>query len=68
MTVSIQINEKEMYNDIVGMLENVAKRRLEIETFVIDMGFCHGTSGIAIIFDKIYNHTGKNVFLETSKY
>jgi hypothetical protein len=68
LIVTIQINEKEMYEDIVAMLENVAKRRLETESFVIDSGFCHGTSGIAIIFDKIYNHTRKNIFLETSKY
>jgi lantibiotic biosynthesis protein len=68
LIVTIQINENVIYNDIVAMLKNLAQRRLETESFVIDSGFCHGTSGIAVIFDKIYNHTGKNIFLETSKY
>jgi hypothetical protein len=68
LIVTNQICENQMYNDVVSMLEKVANRRLETESFEIDAGFCHGSSGIAIIFDKIYEHTGMNVFLETSKY
>lgn len=68
LLVSSHISQKQMYSDVVNMLEIVANRRLETENFEIDAGFCHGSSGIAIIFDKIYKHTGMNVFLETSKY
>lgn len=68
LNAAIVTDEIEIINDVVNKLENVAKRRLEIETSVSDAGFCHGTSGNSIIFKNIYNLTGKNIFLDASEY
>ena len=55
-------------NDVVQMLELVAKRRIYSETYVRDAGFCHGASGIAHIFNRLYRNTGNVCFEETAKY
>lgn len=68
LIVAIQIDEMEVYHDVVDKLEKVADRRVETESFEIDSGFCHGSSGMAVIFNNIYKHTGKEIFLEASRY
>jgi len=65
---SLLINENEIYNNVVEKLENVVKRRSLVDYVDFDAGFCHGTSGIAIIFNNIYTLTGKSIFLEASEF
>lgn len=54
--------------DITNMLENVAQRRFYAETLVNDAGFCHGASGIAHIFNRLYLQTDNTVFGESRNY
>lgn len=56
------------YNNIMLKLEKVAQRRFETEPIPADFGFCHGSSGIAAIFNNIYHMTGNDIFLSTSEY
>ncbi|WP_375563077.1 lanthionine synthetase LanC family protein [Bernardetia sp. OM2101] len=56
------------YDSIVSMLRTVAQRRDYEQNFTIDAGFCHGTSGLAIMFLNIYKITNEEFFLETANY
>lgn len=48
-------------------LFNAERRNLNANA-VIDASLCHGTSGIALIFYKMYIYTRIELFLETSQY
>ncbi|MGG8497558.1 lanthionine synthetase LanC family protein [Tenacibaculum sp. TC6] len=68
---SKKIHNESYVSKIVEMLKHVASRKFEDENhkkFIIDAGFCHGTSGIAILFRNIYDITGDDLFLKTSNY
>lgn len=54
--------------DFNNMLEQVSERKNYSETLVRDAGFCHGTSGIAQIFNRLYHETGNTCFKETAIY
>ena len=54
--------------DIIGMLEHVAKRRNEEMIDVRNPGICHGTSGIALIFLRLFLKTGNHGFEEACHY
>jgi lantibiotic biosynthesis protein len=49
------------------MTFNSNRRNLEFEG-VADAGICHGTSGIAHIFNRMYQYTGIEKFKETSDF
>jgi len=54
--------------DIIKMLEHVAQRKNYAETLVKDAGLCHGASGIAHIFNRLYQETGKISFEKAANY
>jgi len=54
--------------DIIPILENVAKRKSFQESYVKDAGLCHGSSGVAQIFNRLYYSTGNTGFGEAGKY
>ena len=62
------IEDDKMYLNILDKLKNIANRKYETEVFTIDAGFCHGSSGIAIIFNKIHKLTGIKTFSKESEY
>lgn len=68
LLASDQINEPTLYDQVLTKLRDVAKRINETEYFEIDAGFCHGSSGIAIIFKNIYSLTNEKNFLDASEY
>lgn len=68
LMASIKIEKKEYEKIILEKLLFVANRKYEGEKQIIDAGFCHGTSGIAILFLNIYNLTKNEVFWETANY
>ncbi len=43
-------------------------RKEHTETYVNDTCLCHGSSGIALIFNRLYYYTGKNEFRTAAKY
>ena len=64
-----------------GIFKNETWKNIAIDTFlfcterkdhhkdqVVDACFCHGTSGIAHIFNRIYRETGIQKFKDTSNY
>jgi lantibiotic biosynthesis protein len=62
------INDKSLKEKIIEiMLFNTNRRTLE-DNLVLDAGFCHGTAGIAHIFNRFYNFTFLNEFKEASIY
>lgn len=65
---SLKIGNSEYFNEIVTMLKHVAKREYKNEVFFTDAAFCHGTSGISILFRNIYEATKIDLFLEVSNY
>ncbi|MBV6484218.1 MAG: hypothetical protein KFKLKKLM_00710 [Flavobacteriales bacterium] len=44
------------------------KRKTKEKTMIIDAGICHGTSGVAHIFNKMYYYTGKEEFKKAANY
>jgi lantibiotic modifying enzyme len=51
-----------------NVLLKAAQRRSFEETRVVDAGFCHGASGIAYIFGKLYNYTKIPDFQDSSLF
>ena len=47
---------------------HASKRRDLKENFVLDAGLCHGTAGIAHIFNRMFINTGVTDFKEASDY
>ncbi|PZR19475.1 MAG: hypothetical protein DI539_13840 [Flavobacterium psychrophilum] len=68
LIASITINEENLYDQIITMAENASKRKSKENTGVIDVGFCHGSSGIAAIFQSFYDLTKNIKFLEASQH
>jgi lantibiotic modifying enzyme len=70
LMTSIQTGRRLDEKAIVEKLVFVANRRYETEAeeHVIDAGFCHGTSGLAILFLNIYDVTNNEVFWEAANY
>ncbi len=53
---------------IQKILDNNADRRNLLKNKVWDAGLCHGASGIAHIFNKMYKRIGKNQYREAAEY
>ena len=49
------------------LLQTTQRKNLETEG-IVDAGICHGTSGIALIYLRMYGYTNNNVFKEASEY
>lgn len=49
------------------LARNCARRRGP-ETKVMDMGLCHGSAGVALIFFRLLQQTGDSTFAEASAY
>ncbi|WP_114936597.1 lanthionine synthetase LanC family protein [Mucilaginibacter endophyticus] len=49
-------------------LEKLTTRRSPDNTMVVDAGFCHGSSGISFIFNKVWDATGQPVFREARDF
>lgn len=45
-----------------------AGRRMPEEKTIRDAGICHGSAGVAMIFNRMYNLTGDDLFRETHDY
>ena len=62
------LNKKDWFNKAIEIFIHASKRRDLKQNHVIDACFCHGTSGIAYIFNKIFKHTGIKEFQEAADY
>ena len=54
--------------EVIEILSNTTRRISLQETGVIDAGLCHGTSGLAHIYNRLYHQTGMLEFKKASLY
>ncbi len=62
------ISDKELEKKSIEILLHASKRRDLKENMVLDAGLCHGTAGIAHIFNRMYINTRISEFKETADY
>lgn len=57
-----------LHTETVAKLKQVAGRKSVGEVMYRDAGFCHGTSGLALLFKNCYDRTGEVTFREAADY
>lgn len=62
------IDDAELEKNVIEVLLHTTKRRDLHTNQVKDAGLCHGTSGIAHIYNRMHINTGISEFKETSNY
>lgn len=67
-TSSVLTKNQPLQMQALAGLKTLASRRSFEETLVVDAGFCHGSSGIAHIFNKIWVTTQDVVFAEARDF
>ncbi len=65
---SIALNDKALEQKAIEILLHSAKRKNLTENYVMDACLCHGTTGIAHIFNRMFINTGISEFEEASEY
>ena len=63
-----KLQSDRLKHTIIKILHHNSKRRDLKENGIMDACLCHGTSGIASIFLKMYQKSGINSFRETATY
>ncbi|MFN7913090.1 MAG: lanthionine synthetase LanC family protein [Bacteroidota bacterium] len=66
--VTKQTGNFKLNREILGILLVLCTRYKDEETGVVDAGFCHGSSGVAYIFLKLYNSTKIDDFKKAATY
>lgn len=51
-----------------NICEHTLKRKTTKETGVLDAGICHGSSGLALMYNRMYMNSDNKIYLEQSKY
>ena len=64
----IALNNNDWKQEAIDIMLHSAKRRDLKENGVLDAGICHGTAGIAHIFNRFYKETGLKEFDEARWY
>ena len=64
---------KTLFNDDwirkgIDIIKNTIGRKTKETTFIYDAGICHGSSGVAMIYYKMFIETKEPEFLEASKF
>lgn len=62
------LNNEEWKKESVETMLHASKRKDLKENEVLDAGICHGTAGIAHIFNRFYCETKMPIFKETAAY
>ena len=60
--------DKKLENKAIEILKHTTKRKRMKENYVQDAGLCHGTAGIAHIYNRLYNYTAVEQFKEAALY
>lgn len=61
-------NDLELKEFATKIMIHTSKRRTEEETLVKDAGICHGSAGIAHIYNKMWHYTQNSIFKETCDF
>ncbi len=62
------LKNKNLEKEAINILLHSSLRRNLKQNGIIDAGICHGTTGIAHIFNRMYNYTNIEIFKETSEF
>lgn len=61
-------NNTKWKNKALDVFSHSATRLSPVQTNIMDAGICHGSSGVAMIYRRIYIETQINEYLEASNY
>lgn len=62
------LNENEYKQKAISIFDKCYERRQLKENLIFDSGFCHGMSGIAQMFSKIYSMTKEEKYFNCSRF
>lgn len=62
------VNNKEWENKGFNILLHSTERRTLGESKIIDVGICHGTMSMVLIYRRMYIETSDKIFLEATEY
>ncbi len=62
------LGRKDWEKEAIETLLHASKRRGLVENGVVDAGLCHGTAGIAHIFNRMYGYTSLEELKQASDY
>lgn len=65
---SVALDDEEMKSKAICILKNTSLRRELLTTNVYDAGLCHGSFGIALIFDYLFKETGIDEFKDATLF
>lgn len=65
---SILLKNKELYSNSIQILKKTLARTNIKQEYIYDAGFCHGSSGLSYLYQKIFFLTKENDFLIQSNY
>lgn len=65
---AMALNRNDLYEMSNEILLHSSQRNINTEILEFDSGFCHGTSGVAHIYNRFYHYTGNIEFLKRAKY
>jgi lantibiotic modifying enzyme len=68
LIVAKSLRDRALYDRVEEMLIVVSKRKSVDQCKLEDAQFCHGTSGVAYLFLKIYRITRNTIFMKTATY
>jgi hypothetical protein len=61
------VHKAEWEREALAIARRATERKLE-SAGVKDAGLCHGAAGLGHIFNRLYQATGENVFLDAARY
>ena len=65
---SVALGNKEL-TDLSNEIFLFSSKRTDLKSELVkDAGFCHGSSGIAHIYNRMYNNTGNEIYKTTSDF
>lgn len=62
------LNDQSMVDEAVEIMLHNAQRRDLQKAFVADTGICHGTAGIAHMFNRFYHYAPRDEFKDAAMY
>ncbi|MFA8300225.1 MAG: lanthionine synthetase LanC family protein [Hyphomicrobiales bacterium] len=63
-----QLGKKDLEEKALHILETTTLRKSLEESTIVDCGLCHGTAGVAHIYNRLYKWTNNELFKEASTY
>jgi lantibiotic modifying enzyme len=64
----LSLNDQHLMEEAIHTMVQASKRRDLKANSVADAGLCHGTAGVAHIFNRFYQQTKINIFKEAAVY